>query len=75
MDQKSHQARVKFGTAIAVSIVVGAFFPVIALILFVLAALLIASGKGPAKTTEFLSNLPGGEHIAKALNQVDDWLS
>jgi hypothetical protein len=75
MDQKSNEARIKFGAAIAISIIVGAFFPMIALVLFAIAALLIASGKEPTKTTEVISNVPGGEHIAKTLNQVDRWLS
>jgi hypothetical protein len=75
MDQRSNEARIKFGAAIAISIVVGAFFPMVALVLFAIAALLIASGKEPTKTTEVISNVPGGEYIAKALNQVDRWLS
>jgi hypothetical protein len=75
MDQKDNEARIKFGAAIAISIVLGAFFPMIALLLFLIAILLIASGKEPKKTQDYLAGLPGGEHAIKALAQVDRWLS
>jgi hypothetical protein len=75
MTQKITDTRFKFGAAIAVSILVGGFFPLIALMLFLIAALLIASGKEPQKTQEFLAGLPGGEHAVKALAQVDRWLA
>lgn len=75
MGQKATDTRAKFGIAIAGSILVGAFFPLIALALFLIAALLIASGKEPQKTQEFLAGLPGGEHAIKALAQVDRWLA
>lgn len=75
MDQRSNEARAKFGAAIAISIFVGAFFPTVAILLFAVAVLLVASGKEPERTTEVLGKLPVGEHIAKALNHVDRWLS
>ncbi len=75
MGQKATDTRAKFGMAIAGSILVGAFFPLIALTLFLIAALLIASGKEPQKTQDFLAGLPGGEHAIKALAQVDRWLA
>lgn len=75
MGQKATDTRAKFGIAIAGSILVGAFFPLIALALFLIAALLIASGKEPQKTQDFLAGLPGGEHAIKALAQVDRWLA
>ena len=75
MGQNATDTRAKFGIAIAGSVLVGAFFPLIALTLFLIAALLIASGKEPQKTQEFLAGLPGGEHAVKALAQVDRWLA
>lgn len=75
MGTNATDARYKFGVTIAASILVGAFFPLIALGLFLVAALLIASGKEPKKTQDFLAGLPGGEHAIKALAQVDRWLS
>ena len=48
--QKATDTRTKFGRAIAGSILIEAFFPLIALGLFLIAALLIASGKEPQKT-------------------------
>lgn len=75
MGQNSTRARTKFGLAIAISIMVGAFFKLIALALFLIAVLLVVSGREPQKTQEFLVNLPGGNHIIKALARVDGWLS
>ena len=75
MGQNATGARTKFGLAIAGSILIGAFFPLIALVLFLVAALLIASGKEPQKTEDFLANIPGGDYVIKALARVDGWLS
>jgi len=75
MGLKVTETRAKFGLAIAGSILVGAFFPLMALALFLVAALLIASGKEPQKTQDFLAGLPGGDYAIKALTQVDRWLS
>jgi hypothetical protein len=75
MGQNVPGTRTKFGLAIAVSILIGAFFKLIALALFLVAALLIASGKEPQKTEDFLASLPGGEYVIKALARVDAWLS
>jgi hypothetical protein len=75
MTQKVTDARAKFGLAIAGAILIGAFFPLIALALFLVAVLLIASGKEPQKTQDFLAGLPGGDYAIKALGQVDRWLS
>jgi len=51
-------ARYKFGVTIAASILIGAFFPLIALGLFLVAALLIASGKEPKKNPGFSRRSP-----------------
>jgi hypothetical protein len=75
MGQKATETRAKFGMAIAASILVGAFFPLIAFALFLVAVLLIASGKEPQKTEKLLAGLPGGGHSIKALAQVDRWLA
>jgi hypothetical protein len=75
MGQNSTGARTRFGLAIAASILIGAFFPVIALALFLIAVLLVVSDKEPQKTEDFLAGLPAGKHIIKALARVDGWLS
>jgi hypothetical protein len=75
MGQNATGARTKFGLAIAISVLIGAFFKLIALVLFLVAALLIASGKEPQKTEEFLASIPGGDYVIKALARVDGWLS
>jgi hypothetical protein len=75
MGQNLTGTRTKFGLAIAASVLIGAFFKLIALLLFLVAALLIASGKEPQKTEDFLASLPGGDYVIKALARVDGWLS
>jgi hypothetical protein len=75
MGQNATGARTKFGLAIAASILIGAFFPLIALALFLIAVLLVVSGKEPQKTQEFLASLPGGDYVIKALARLDGWLS
>jgi hypothetical protein len=75
MGQSVTGTRTKFGLAIAASILIGAFFKLIAFLLFLVAALLIASGKEPQKTEDFLASLPGGDYVIKALARVDGWLS
>jgi hypothetical protein len=75
MGQNATEARTKFGLAIAISILIGAFFPLIAFLLFLIAVLLVFSGREPQKTEDFLANLPGGDYVIKALGRVDGWLS
>jgi hypothetical protein len=75
MGQNVTDTRFKFGATIAASILVGAFFPLIALALFLVAVLLITSAKEPKKTQEFLAGLPGGDQALKALAQIDRWLA
>ncbi len=75
MAQNSTRARMKFGLAIAASILIGAFFKLIALALFLIAVLLVVSGREPQKTEEFLAGLPGGDYLIKALARADGWLS
>lgn len=75
MGQNVTGTRTKFGLAIAASVLIGSFFKLIAFLLFLVAALLIASGKEPQKTEKFLANLPGGDYVIKALARVDGWLS
>jgi hypothetical protein len=70
MGQNATEARTKFGLAIAISILIGAFFPLIAFLLFLIAVLLVFSGREPQKTEDFLANLPGGDYVIKALGRV-----
>jgi hypothetical protein len=73
--QRASGVRTKFGLAIAGALIVGAFFPLIAVLLFLIAALLIVSGREPEKTKEVFAGLPGGDLVEKALAQVDEWLA
>jgi hypothetical protein len=75
MGQNAPEARTKFGIAIAASVLIGAFFPLIALTLFFIAVLLVVAGREPQKTENFLASLPGGNYVIKALASIDGWLS
>lgn len=74
MGRNSTGARTKFGLAIGISILIGAFFKLIALALFLIAILLVVSGREPQKTEEFLAGLPGGDYLINALARIDGWL-
>lgn len=67
--------RTKYGIILGVGVLAGFLFPLLALLLLVTAGLMVASGKEPQKTEEFLNGFPGGNYILKALTQIDDILS
>ena len=67
--------RAKYGILIAVSVLSGLFFPLVAVLLLVVAGLLIASGREPQKTEEFLAPIPGGNYVVGLLAQFDDLMS
>lgn len=75
MGQNATERRAKYGLSIAVSILIGAFFPLIAVFLFLVAALLIFSGREPKRAEDLLGQVPGGDHIRKAMVKVDEYLS
>ncbi len=63
--------RTKLGTVIVVSVLAGMMFFWLALLLLAIGAFLIVWGQDPKRTEEFLAGLPGGEHLLKALGQID----
>lgn len=67
--------RAKYGILIAVAVLSGLFFPMLAIFLLVVAGLLIASGCEPQKTEEFLASIPGGNYVNGFLGQFDNLLS
>lgn len=67
--------RTKYGIVLGVGVLAGFLFPLIALLLLVTAGLMIASGKEPQKTEQFLNGFPGGNYVIKALTQIDDMIS
>ncbi len=75
MGRNLTEARTKLGLVIGSSILIGAFFKLIALAVFLIAVLLVVSGREQRKTEEFLASLPGGDYLIKALARVDGWLS
>ena len=67
--------QITLGIAIA-SAVLAVFVPiVIAVPLFVLAALLIAWGLQPQRTRAYVERLPGGDYVLKALAKLDGIIS
>ena len=67
--------RFKYGLLLLVAVLSGLLFPIAALLLIAVAGLLIASGKEPKKTEEFLASLPGGNLLNNLLSQCDRLLS
>jgi len=72
LKEKVAPVRAKYGYVIAGAVLAGLFFPMIAMVLFVIAALLIFSGREPKKAQEFLDSAPGGSYIIRALNSIDN---
>lgn len=67
--------RAKYGILIAVAVLAGLFFPLLAIVLLAIAGLLIASGREPEKTREFWASIPGGHYVTGFLRQFDSLLS
>ena len=63
--------RTKVGIAIGVSVIAGLAFHLIAVLLLVFAVFLIVWGQEPQRTEEFIAGLPGGNHLLKALAQLE----
>jgi hypothetical protein len=63
--------RTSWGVAFALAMGLGLFFPKIAFLLLILAALMIASGLAPEAFEEFFNGLPGGSLVLKLLAVVD----
>ena len=71
----SYEPRTKRGILIGVSILVGIFFPLLSIVLLVIAGALIAWGREPQRTEEFLNGLPLGQEIKSALAKFDAFIS
>ena len=69
--EQSKKRRIKYGGALAIGAIAGLFHPLAAMLLLVIASLLIASGKEPARTKKFLAALPTGKHVNEALLKFD----
>jgi hypothetical protein len=50
-------------------------FPIIAMLLIIVAGLVIASGGEPRKVDDLMTSVPGGGYVSKALAQLDSWLA
>jgi hypothetical protein len=66
--------RIKWGSSIALAMLVGLLFPKIALLLLIFAGLLVFSGMEPTRFEEFFKNLPGGNVVLKILAVADAFL-
>ena len=67
--------RTKKGLILAVAVICGIFFSNLSLLLLGIAGILIASGQAPKQVDDFLQGLPLGNHVAKAITQIDRYLS
>lgn len=72
---KTGPVRAKYGYLIAGSVIVGLFFPMIAIVLLAIAALLIFSGREPRRAQEILDSIPAGAYISRALDSIDSFLT
>ena len=72
--QHAAPVRAKYGYVIAGAVIAGLFFPMIAMVLLLIAALLIFSGREPKKAQEFFNGVPAGAYIGKALDSIDSFL-
>lgn len=66
--------RKSWGVAFLLAMSLGLFFPKIAFLLLILAAMMIASGMAPERFEEFCKTLPGGGLVLRLLSFVDTLL-
>jgi hypothetical protein len=71
----SYDPRTKRGALIGVSVIIGMFFPLLSLILLIISGGLIAWGREPQRTEEFLDGLPFGQELKNALAKFDAFIS
>jgi len=71
----SYDPRTKRGALICMSVILGIFFPLLSLILLIIAGGLIAWGREPLRTEEFLNGLPFGQELKSALAKFDAFIS
>jgi len=67
--------RTKLGIALAVTVIASLASVLLAVLLWALAAFLIAWGQQPKRTEEIVEGLPFGDRLLKALAQLDLILS
>jgi hypothetical protein len=63
--------RLSWGAAFALAMGLGLFFPKIAFLLLIIAALMIASGLAPERFEDVCNGLPGGGFVLKTLAVID----
>jgi len=71
----NYDPRTKRGLLIAGSVLAGLLFPVIAIILLLIAGALISWSQNQAKTEEFFRGIPFGQEIMTALARFDAMIS
>jgi hypothetical protein len=67
--------RTKLGVTVAVAVLAGLTSVPLAVLILALAVFLIAWGREPKRTEEFVGSLPSGSYLLKALAQLDLILS
>lgn len=66
--------RVSWGFAFALAMGLGLFFPKIAFLLLIIAAMMVASGLAPERFEAFCDGIPGGNLALRLLAVVDTLL-
>lgn len=68
-------SRTKLGIALGVAVLAGLTSISLALLLLALAGFLVVWGREPKRTEEFVGGLPFGNHLLKAMAQLDSIIS
>ena len=63
--------RTKLGAVVVVSVLAGLTSFLLAVLLMAVGGFLIVWGQQSKRTEEFIGGLPGGDHLLKALGQLD----
>ncbi len=67
--------KTKLGIALGVAVLAGLTSISLALLLLALAGFLVVWGREPKRTEEFVGGLPFGNHLLKAMAQLDSIIS
>jgi hypothetical protein len=67
--------RTKKGIMLASLVIFGMLFPTASILLLIVATVLIVSGQASKQVDEFLKTVPFGDHVSRAISQIEKVLS
>lgn len=73
-ESSASSKRVSWGFAFSLAMGLGLFFPKIAFLLLIIAAMMVASGLAPERFEAFCNGIPGGNLVSRLLAFVDTLL-